>query len=175
MKVDKRKTFLWLSFCLSLYIFGIAAYIEILNYRAGNILPRTDEYYNDDPKLGLVKWRYAATQDIKGLGVASRLYSNDYELSTDNIEPNEHAPTPSFSESQPEWTFQAKRENMLHDAVIKLGLLQYPFLLISFVCMFIALVIIPKGHLYLVGICFLLNIFSLVALIGRDYFGSLGW
>jgi hypothetical protein len=175
MKVDIKKTFVWLSFCLSLYIFGVAAYIEILNYRAGNFLPRTDEYYNNEPERGLVKWRYNITSDLVGLEQALSRYSNEYKELNNDWEPNLIVESQLLTENQTAWLIQAKRENMLHDAVVRFGLLQYPLLFVSFVCLFAAMAIVPKNHLYLIGICFLLNILSVISLIGRNYFGSLGW
>ena len=175
MKVDIKKTFIWFSFCLSLYIFGVAIYIEILNYRAGNFLPRTDEYRNSDPSQGLTKWRYRVTADLKGLGAASKRYANDYEESSTTLEPNAPVHSQITAESQPDWDIQVERENNLHDAVLHFGLLQYPLIFVSFICLFIALGISSKRMLHLVGIGFMLNILSLIALIGRSYFGSLGW
>ena len=175
MKVDIRKTFFWLSIFLSLYIFGVAAFIEILNYRAGFFLPRKGEYYNNDPRQGLTKWRYNLTINLKESDYALSLYSNDFKETITSSDPNVIIASQSYRENQPERTLQANRENRLHDAVIKFGLMQYPLLLLSFVGLFWALVTSLKREIYLVKICFLLNILSGIALVWRNYFGSLGW
>ncbi len=148
----KTKTVCLISYLLlSIYIFAVAAYLEFLNYRAGGLLPR-QEYYNNDPQQGHVKWRYnPAALDLKAV-------------------------TESDSKNMSEML--AQRENQLHNAVIKLGLPQYPLLALSFV-LFILLLLNNNGftrqNKYAIGFFCFLNCLSLVALIGRSYFGSLGW
>jgi hypothetical protein len=152
MKAKCRTICLASYLLLSIYIFAVAAYLEFLNYRAGGILPRK-EYYNNDPQQGRVKWRYnPAALDLKTI--------------TENNSKN-------MSE------ILAQRENRLHSAVIKLGLPQYPLLVLTGLILTAILLSNPatltKKYLCLIALCCLLNFLSLMALLERDYFGSLGW
>jgi len=149
----KTKTVCLISYLLlSVYIFAAAACIEFLNYQAGGILPR-QEYYNNDPKQGLVKWRYnPAALDLKAV-------------------------TESNSKSMSE--MQAEKENRLHSAVIKFGLPQYPLLALAGLFFAAILFCGPSAYtrrdFYLITTCCLLNIVSFTALLERNYFSSLGW
>lgn len=175
MAKQKKKNWLLYSYLLlSVYLFAAAIYIEILNHRADGYLPRRDEYYNNDPSEGLVKWRYAPTHNLKGLALASEQYSNDYN----DVSKSGFTQFPK-SEETGKYDEYAKANNRLHNAVIKLGLPQYPLLALSAVMFLLCLIWLPittsKRTLCLTISGSLLNSIAVILLLYRDYFGSLGW
>lgn len=161
----KRKFFTTLMFCylfLSVYLFGAAMYIEVLNYQAGGILPRSSDF-----EQGNGKWRVAFTGNLKGLGVASENDANEISL-------------PAIPDKeQLEQDRLALAENRLLQAVIKLGMPQYKLLLLSGFLFVLCLIFRPSPNPKMVvcalSISFLLSLISFVFLVIRDYFGSLGW
>lgn len=164
----RKKLFKILICCyllLSGYLFGVAMFIEYLNYKAGGILPNR-EYRNNDPAQGPVRWRVAITGNLKGLGMASENDANGISSAIPD-------------KDELERDRLALANNRLLRAVITLGLPQYPLLFLSGIAFVLCLVFRPQQNLKIVictlSVSLLLSSISFVCLLFRDYFGSLGW
>ncbi len=166
MAKHKKKNWLLYGYLLlSVYLFSVAMYIEVLNHKAGGYLPRRDEYRNDDPAQGLVDWRWHPPADL-----LERVTAAENQLN--------NALTTVPKKERIERKRLAQANNQLHRAVINLGLPQYPLFYISGVLYLACLVVLPiiklKSNLLWTSTGLVLNLIAFVLLIHRNYLGSLG-
>lgn len=157
----KRHFKIWpvLLLMLSTYLCTVTALIERSNRQAGSILPRTS--ISGSP---VVKWRVVARGIIdKEL---ERLERQRWDVATAKARMDEAA----------QWK-QSLAENRLRNLVITYGLLQFPLGLLCLIAGF-ATVFVGEGNCNqkLVG-CGAIGAgaVAVIALLARDYFGSLGW
>ncbi|MEN6306772.1 MAG: hypothetical protein ABFD91_03370 [Anaerohalosphaeraceae bacterium] len=122
------------------------------------------------------KWRYRLSSNLKGLGVAESVYNNDSNAvnSVHSIPDSREQQESKISNS--EYTLEAIANNKLHKAVIKVGLLQYPLVLVS-VISFLGLILSSKSStdkVWLI-ISLIMTITASFFMLYRAYFFSLGW
>ncbi|HML73663.1 MAG TPA: hypothetical protein PKB02_04125 [Anaerohalosphaeraceae bacterium] len=142
----------------------------MLNVKAGGYLPSKIEG----------KWRYCCPLNLKGLALAGSVYSND--SNEINSKPNvSHSVLDSQEQFESntkasEYSPEALANNRLHKAVIKVGLLQYPLVLVS-VISFLGLILISKSSTDKVWlfISLMMTITAGFFMLYRAYFSSLGW
>ena len=149
---------------LLLAVVSIAARIEVLNHRAGGVLPRA-EYRNSDPAQGLVKWRTSpittperwreasGPRDAKGVPIDRSLTHTERREMEKTIAQN-------------------RANNQLREIVGTFGLLQYPLvavLLTAGACRVLG------RRRYTGGAMLLAAVGAGGLMIYRGYFSSLGW
>lgn len=150
---------------LALGVLGIAGTIEVLNSRAGGVLPR-HEYWNSDPTAGLVKWRSSFVVNEKNWLRALGPRAADGTPVSRPLSPDEHA-------RMEQDIRLAQSDNLLRAVISTAGLLQYllvPALLTASLLSWRA-----KSNPKWVATQFIITISAAFLMFYRGYFSSLGW
>lgn len=135
--------------CLSLALFTLftCLRIEILNARAGHVLPRTE----------VGKWRVAKRAAAASIAASQPIESAQISQNRADVD-------------------RRAAEATLRDVVGRWGLLQYPLVLIgSVMSVGFAFASRPRSHRLIAVASALVTVFCGAAMIYRDYYGSLGW
>ena len=153
------------TYAAALLVLLIAVRIEVLNNRAGGMLPNR-EYRNNDPEQGVVKWRQSIWTDEE---MWRRVF-----LSDENS--NERPLTPAEQARMEQDIRNARINNELRWFVSSAGLLQY--LLVPLVIMLSGKLILRRprspGRILQGAVPLAVGIGAGILMLYRAYFTSLG-
>jgi hypothetical protein len=166
MKIIRNKL-KFFTYLLALFVLLVAGEIEHLNIQAGGLLPN-QEYRNNDPEQGVVKWRDSPCANERGWRMSC---SPSYGI------PEDRPLTPAEEAQMRQDIDKAWAGISLRGFVASFGLLQYllvPLLLVLSIKMILRKPYSVKR--YVIGtFSLLIGIGAGILMFSRAYFTSLGW
>lgn len=163
--------YLWICAVLASLVVFICIRIEILNHRAGGVLPRD---FSEYPSGANRKWRYRTTDRESVRRQFARFYGSGNDGGEELRLPPDVAA--EIEEAVDAWIEEALPNNELHDAVATIGLLQY---LLSPLSILLSGILVARwrdeaqvvaGGVFLTASCL-----AFAVMLYRGYFPSLGW
>jgi hypothetical protein len=166
MKIIRNKL-KFFTYLLALFVLLVAGEIEHLNIQAGGLLPN-QEYRNNDPEQGVVKWRDSPCANERGWRM---ICGPSYGI------PEDHPLTPAEEVKMHQDIKKAQANNNLKGVVSSFGLLQYllvPLLLVLSIKMILRRPYFVKQAVFEV-FPLLIAIGACILMFSRAYCTSLGW